>query len=481
MAFFDTLRTMGLMQQSSAPSQQDNPYGLTDQDMQAARMGALGQTGMQLLAAGMAMPSAQRAQILAGMNPAGAMQSNILNTAQMRLAQRRLARDDEQYAREQADQQRKDQALKAVTDQIKKLPGGQVRDAAMYFLQAGDLGKAGEIAFSQKSKFDPTTGGQVQVDYFGNPIGQQAAPSPGNAPPAPSAPGPQAIPAPMSTGVPGAPQPSSVAELTDGWEKITGDRNLPEQFGGQQVDQLTVNWRRLTGDANLTPQEAQIVSRVAGEAGNATAGIKYLQDMRKAQMDQRNTARDDQQQSLQDNRGAAEKLRAELDTATKPYQTVVMAAERATQIASDPNMSPSDKIAVLYDYVKTLDPVGAVRDSDVQMAQSTQSAIGQLTQYFTAITEGGTISNDAVKGIARTMARLGDDARARAERKALEIRGLAGSRQVPPEMVFGPAQRGPVGPPMPMQMNPALQPSAPPAKANPYTPQVQDDLMKYGG
>lgn len=459
MAFFDTLRTMGLMQQSSAPSQQDNPYGLTDQDMQAARMGALGQTGMQLLAAGMAMPSAQRAQILAGMNPAGAMQSNILNTAQMRLAQKRLSREDEQYAQEQAAQQRKDQSLKAITDQIKQTPPGQVRDAAMWFLQAGDLGKAGEIAFSQKSQFDPMTGGQVRVDYFGNPIGQ---PSPGSAPPAPSAPGPQAIPAPMSTGVPGAPQPSSVAELTDGWEKITGDRNLPPEFGGQQVDQLTVNWRRLTGDANLTPQEAQIVSRVAGEAGNATAGIKYLQDMRKAQMDQRNTARDDQQQDFQNTRGAAEKLQDDFTKATQPYQTIVDAAQGAASIAADPNKSPSDKIALLYQFMKTLDPAGAVREGDVQLAQSTQSYISQFEQYLATVSEGGTISNDAALGFARTMGRLGEMAQQRINRKKAQFGSLAEARRVPPDMVFGKGGGDLDNSPL-------------------YQPTVQDDLTKYGG
>lgn len=449
MAFFDTLRTMGLMQQSSAPSQQDNPYGLTDQDMQAARMGALGQTGMQLLAAGMAMPSAQRAQILAGMNPAGAMQSNILNTAQMRLAQRRLSREDEQYAREQADQQRKDQALKAVTDQIKKLPGGQVRDAAMYFLQAGDLSKAGEIAFSQKSQFDPMTGGQVRVDYFGNPIGQ---PSPGSAPPAPSAPGPQAIPAPMSTGVPGAPQPSSVAELTDGWEKITGDRNLPPEFGGQQVDQLTVNWRRLTGDANLTPQEAQIVSRVAGEAGNATAGIKYLQDMRKAQMDQRNTARDDQQQSLQNNRGAAENLQKDFAASTKTYQTVVDAAQRVTELVASGDLSGADKQAVLYDFVKSLDPLGAVRDGDVQMAQQIAGLQERMAAYAETLQKGGAIDSNVALQIAKTMANLGNMAQSKINQKKAQYTQLAQARRVPVDMVFGtqaaPNMQGPPQPPI---------------------------------
>lgn len=493
MAFFDTLRNMGLFQPpaSTAPSQQDTPYGLSEQDIAGARNGALGQMGMQLLAAGMAMPSAQRAQILAQMNPAGAMQTNILNTAQMRLAQKRLSREDEQYAQEQAAQQRKDQSLKAITDQIKQTPPGQVRDAAMYFLQIGDLEKAGEIIFGRKQQFDPATGGMVTTDFFGSPIGQQAnqmAPKPAAELPATANQmRPQGIPQPVSTGVPGAPQPSSVAELTDGWERITGDRNLPPQFGGQ-VDQATMNWRSITGDQNLTPDETRYIMSKASAAGNAAAGFDAWRDLRKAQaeqrkamVDQRNAAGDDQRQSLQDNRGAAKDLRAELETATKPYQTVVMAAERATQIATDPNMSPSDKIAVLYDYIKTLDPVGAVRDSDVQLAQSTQSAIGQLTQYFTAISNGGTISNDAVLGIARTMARLGDDAKARAERKAIELRGIAQARQVPVDMVFGQPQRGPVGPPMPMQMMPGLQPPPQAAKANPYTPQVQDDLMKYGG
>lgn len=241
----------------------------------------------------------------------------------------------------------------------------------------------------------------------------------------------------MSTGVPGAPQPSSVAELTDGWEKITGDRNLPPEFGGQQVDQLTVNWRRLTGDANLTPQEAQIVSRVAGEAGNATAGIKYLQDMRKAQMDQRNTARDDQQQSLQNNRGAAENLQKDFAATTKTYQTVVDAAQQVSQLVSSGDISGADKQAVLYAFVKSLDPLGAVRDGDVAMAQQIAGLQQWMQNYEETIRKGGAIGTNVAMEIARTMGRLGDMAQAKINQKKAQYGALAEARQVPPDMVFG--------------------------------------------
>ena len=471
MAFFDTLRNRGLFQPpaSTAPSQQDTPYGLSEQDIAGARNGALGQMGMQLLAAGMAMPSAQRAQILAQMNPAGAMQSNILNTAQMRLAQKRLSREDEQYAQEQAAQQRKDQSLKAITDQIKQTPPGQVRDAAMYFLQAGDLGKAGEIIFGRKQQFDPATGGMVTTDYFGGPVGQQGAASArsqlGLGQPAP---GPSAVPQPVSTGVPGAPQPSSVAELTDGWERITGDRNLPPQFGGQ-VDQATMNWRSITGDQNLTPDETRYIMSKAAAAGNSAAGFDAWRDLRKAQAeqqkamaDQRRATGDDQRQTLQNNRGAAEKLQDDFTNATKPYQTVVDAAQGAASIARDPNKSPSDKIALLYQFMKTLDPAGAVREGDVALAQSTQSLIGQLEQALASIGQGGTISDDAIMGFARTMGRLGDMAQARINQKKAQFGSLAQARQVPPDMVFGRDSGD-------LSNSPLFQPT------------VQDDLAKYGG
>ena len=439
MAFFDTLRNMGLFQPpaSTAPSQQDTPYGLSEQDIAGARNGALGQMGMQLLAAGMAMPSAQRAQILAQMNPAGAMQSNILNTAQMRLAQKRLSREDEQYAQEQAAQQRKDQSLKAITDQIKQTPPGQVRDAAMFFLQAGNLEKAGEIIFGRKQQFDPATGGMVTTDYFGGPIGQQGA-----APARPS-PGPSAIPQPVSTGVPGAPQPSSVAELTDGWQKITGDRNLPPQFGGQ-VDQATMNWRSITGDQNLTPDETRYIMSKASAAGNAAAGFDAWRDLRKAQADQRkamadqrNAAGDDQRQSLQDNRGAAENLQKDFAATTKTYQTVVDAAQQVSQLVSTGDISGADKQAVLYAFVKSLDPLGAVRDGDVAMAQQIAGLQQWMQNYEETIRKGGAIGTNVAMEIARTMGRLGDMAQAKINQKKAQYGALAEARQVPPDMVFG--------------------------------------------
>ena len=272
----------------------------------------------------------------------------------------------------------------------------------------------------------------------------------------------------MSTGVPGAPQPSSVAELTDGWEKITGDRNLPPEFGGQQVDQLTVNWRRLTGDASLTPQEAQIVSRVAGEAGNATAGIKYLQDMRKAQMDQRNTARDDQQQSLQNNRGAAENLQKDFAASTKTYQTVVDAAQRVTELVASGDLSGADKQAVLYDFVKSLDPLGAVRDGDVQMAQQIAGLQERMAAYAETLQKGGAIDSNVALQIAKTMANLGNMAQSKINQKKAQYTQLAQARRVPVDMVFGaqaaPNMQGPPQPPIGFNL-PKPEAQQPPAPA----------------
>lgn len=434
MSFFDTLKSLGLMGQGQGqPAQpQQNPYGLDKTAMRQAALMSLGNVGSQIMALSQQMTPAQRALMMSRADFTGGMQENIAGMAEMQ--QKAVSARDAQTERD-----RRDQARAMIADKIKSLPAGRARDAAMYFFEANDLGKAGEILFTQKKEFDPVTGGYVLTDFFGNPIaptptglaapsrgGQampvQTAPSPASA--AGGAPGPAPIPAPDSTGMPADP-----------------------------VDQMTTNWRRLTGDPNLSPQDARYIATVAASEGNPGAGLKAYRDLQKNKTDALNKDEDQAQSLLNSKVGSAEKLRTDYDTAAKAYNTVIGAAEYAANVATQANMTPADKLAVLYNYIKTLDPLGAVRDSDVELAQSIQPVIGRIQQLFDSVANGGTVSDDAILQIARTMAGLGNDAKGRMGRKEMEVRRIAKARTVNPNMVFGEPQRGAAGPPAPIGYN----------------------------
>lgn len=431
MSFLDTLKSLGLWQQPQQGQPQQNPYGLDPEMVKQARMQALGNIGGQILAMSQQMTPDQRARMMAGADWTGGLQTNLYNAAQMKLM-------GDAAQRRQTETQRAEEARASIAEMIKKTPPGRVRDAAYYFFQAGDYGKAGELLFKQERRFNPYTAGYEVVDAFGSPINASATASPQ---PGAGVPQQTAVAVPPASGGAPAPGPSPIPTPTS-TELVPG--------AGGEVDATTQRWRALTRDPSLTPAEVQQMVMAAAAKGDPNAAMEVYRDLKKQRIEQSNTDETQTQTALNNTRNAAEKLRSDFDTSIKGYQTIITAAERGEQIASDPKMSPADKLAVLYEYIKTLDPLGAVRDSDVELAQSIQPAIGRLEQLYKSWTEGGTISNAAIQDIARTMGRLGTDARGRMGRKEIEVRRIAEARQVSPDMVFGKPQRGRQGPPAPI-------------------------------
>lgn len=421
MSFLNTLKNFGLWQQPQA--QQPNPYGLSPEMMQQARMQSLGNIGGQIMAMSAQMTPSQRARMMAGSDWTGGLQTNLYNAAQMQLM-------GSAQARRKLEADRAEEARTSIAEMIKQTPPGRVRDAAMYFFQAGDYGKAGELLFKQERRFNPMTAAYETIDAFGQPIGS-TAPMPSQ-PAAVDIPQQAVAPAPSPSPIP---QPDSAAII-------------PQADAG--VDAVTMRWRALTRDPSLTPQEVQQMVIAAGAEGSPEAAMKVYRDLVKERTDNLNKDEDQAQTVKTANINAAEKLRTDYDTSGKAYNTVISAAEYAANIAQQPSMSPAEKLAVLYNYIKTLDPLGAVRDSDVELAQSIQPVTNQLEQIFKRFNEGGTISDAAILQIARAMAGLGNDARGRMGRKEQEIRRIAISRGVDPNMIFGEPMRGTAGPPAPI-------------------------------
>lgn len=424
MSFLDTLKNLGLWQGQQPQAAQPNPYGLDPQMMQMARSQALGNIGGQILAMSQQMTPDQRARMMAGADWTGGYQNSLYNAAQMQLM-------SDAQRRRKLEMERAEDARTSIAEMIRRTPPGRLRDAAMYFFQAGDYGKAGELLFKQERRFNPMTATYETIDAFGQPIGAAASPMPSQpatgGTPLPSvapAPGPAAIPQPDGTSV--MPPPEA------------------------NVDGVTMRWRALTRDPSLTPQEVQQMVMAAEAEGNPDAAMKVYRDLVKQRTDNLNKDEDQAQTLKTSNINAAEKLRTDYDTAGKAYNTVIGAAEYAATIAQQPNMSPAEKLAVLYNYIKTLDPLGAVRDSDVELAQSIQPVTNQLEQIFKRFNEGGTISDAAILQIARAMAGLGNDAKGRLGRKEQEIRRVAVARGVNPNMIFGEPMRGPQGPQAPI-------------------------------
>ena len=463
MSFLDTLKSLGLWQGQGQPqAAQPNPYGLDPQMMQQARMQSLGNIGGQILAMSQQMTPDQRARMMANADWTGGYQTSLYNAAQMKLM-------GDAQQRRQLEQQRAEEARASIAEMIKKTPPGRVRDAAMYFFQAGDMGKAGELLFKQERRLTPM-GTYETVDAFGQPImaGGSATPQLGAGTQSQPA---MVTPPPAAGGAP-APGPSPIPPPTG--------TSTVEAEGGE-VDQITLNWRRLTGDPNLTPQEARQISMAAVAENDPNAGLKLHREIVKNRIDFANKDEDQAATALNQNRNAAEKLQSDFDASTKSYKAVVEAAQIGEQIATDANRSPADKLTVLYRFITTLDPAGSVREGDTQLAQSIQSLQQQIQSIWDVAQRGGPISEAALIDIAKAMGRLGTDARSRMEMAKINTLKRAESRQVPRDMVFGAFERGPAVYPQP-PIGYRIRPNAPgDVPAVGLTPEEEELIRQQNG
>lgn len=147
MSFFDTLKQYGLW-----PAQQANTtseaYGLTPEMVRDARMRSLSNIGAQIMSASMPMTQGQRAQMMSNADWTGGYNSNLYNAAQMQLMAGAQKRKSEEQAR-------MEEARATLAQNIAQLPEGRERNAAMFFLEAGDLNKAAEIIFGDQKPAAP--------------------------------------------------------------------------------------------------------------------------------------------------------------------------------------------------------------------------------------------------------------------------------------------------------------------------------------
>lgn len=369
MSFLDTLKSLGLWQGQQPQAAQPNPYGLDPQAVSQARMAALGNIGGQILAMSQQMTPDQRARMMGQADWTGGLQTNLYNAAQMQLM-------SDAQKRKQIETQRAEEARASIAEMIKKTPAGRVRDAAMYFFQAGDYGKAGELLFKQERRLNPM-GYYETVNAFGEPINSGAAmPQDGGAPPVapmPSvgvnspAPGPAPIPAPDA-----------------------GASPMPQADAG--ADQLTLNWRRLTGDPNLTPAEARQISMAAVAENDPAAGLKVYRELAKNRQD----IADKQRQATKDQADIANAIVDDYRTATELPQRIVDFAQNIEDVLSSGDPTGMRGLAVQVLASKVLDPGSAFMTGEADLQQKAASWYQKAESWLSGATEGQPLPKELV-------------------------------------------------------------------------------------
>jgi len=111
------------------------------------------------------------------------------------------------------------------------------------------------------------------------------------------------------------------------------------------------------------------------------------------------------------------------------YSKIYGAAE---SVKSMTGKNPAEDVAVLYDFVKTLDPNSAVREGEVGLARSMASLKGKAEVLFNSVTKGDVIDKKTVDNLKKEILRLEQtgkktyDQRMEPFRKQAKARGLEG-------------------------------------------------------
>jgi hypothetical protein len=406
-------------------------------------MAALGNIGGQLLAMSQQMTPDQRARMMANADWTGGYQNSLYNAAQMQLMGQ--SQKDKALERE-----RMDNARRMIADRIKGMPAGRAKDAAMYFFEANDLGKAGEILFSQSTRFNPMTGQEEAIDYFGNPIGMAqpsvaasagAAGGGGAAAPASApAPGAAAIPQPDSTGV--------VAE--------------------QPVDQMTLNWRRILRDPSLTPTEVRIIASQGSQKGAYDKYAEIVKSRADAQNQNRIATKDQSEMAntILDDRTAA---------IAEPAKVVQFAQSIEDALASG-NASGMRALATQVLFAKVLDPGSAFMTGEAELQQMAASVRQKAESWWNNLggAEGAPVPAPLVMEMREISRILGKKALQKIEQVDKQTKTRAGSFGITDQML---------GNPFELRWNRFADPVVSEGGTGMREPRAQalDDLERYGG
>ena len=446
MSFFDTLKQFGLWPQQGEQGGQPqaNPYGLDDGMMRQARMQSLSNLGSQIMAASVQQTPRQRAELMSGFDMTGGYQDNLYNAAQQKLMSAKM-----QAAQRELDQTEKMKI--SLANRLQSLPPGQLRDAAMWFYEAGDYNKAGEILFKREKVFNPYTMQDEYRDAFGDPAGGGYSPAAGPA---------------AATAVPAAAsgQPASVAmpAAADG-----GAPALPPVTEGASSNQVTNTYRRIFQDPSLTDQEAMII---AGQGTSKEAIFKAYQEVLKQRVDVADKKRIATKDQSEMANSVIDDRRSEMELP----QRVVDFAQSIDDVLSTGDPTSMRALATQVLFAKVLDPGSAFMTGEADLQQSAASWSQRVGRFLDSTTEGTPLPKELVLEMQAIARQLGRRALTKLERIDKQASTRAGASGLTDDMLGGK---------FPLRWNRFADPGLDETGTSRREPpaQVLNDIDTYGG
>lgn len=145
----------------------------------------------------------------------------------------------------------------------------------------------------------------------------------------------------------------------------------------------------------------------------------------------------DEQRLTREGIDAQAKLRGEFNalSGVKRFDGIRAAREQIRALVNQPNTTAQDDLAMIFSFMRALDPASVVREGEFATAQNAAGIDTRITNYYNRLVSGERLSPEQRRQFGQTADTLYKAEREQYNQRALQYRDLAGRQGIDPEVV----------------------------------------------
>lgn len=131
-------------------------------------------------------------------------------------------------------------------------------------------------------------------------------------------------------------------------------------------------------------QEDRLASRQQSSLKNQLAMAQYMNDLQKMQLDMQKTTKDDEKTKFTQEKD----LRKEFTALAKPFRETITNFNKAYAFASKKNPTGASDIALVFSYMKALDPRSVVRENEQATTENAGGVPAYIRNFYNKLLTG---------------------------------------------------------------------------------------------
>jgi hypothetical protein len=197
-----------------------------------------------------------------------------------------------------------------------------------------------------------------------------------------------------------------------------------------------------TGLPNVTQDEANAL--YAGGEEKLSETINQIRDERTTGANTKAIAERNKIEQQQQNENKittiAGQFRDDFDRRTKGYSVVLDSGRQVFEAIKNPRGTAAEQMMVVYDYIKALDSISAVKEGEVALSQQTGSYAAQAKMYVDRVNNGTLLPEQAYKEMKDMAMQLARFSEKRLYQIREEYKARARENGIPEGRIFGPPE-----------------------------------------